>query len=279
MDGNLKKLKQCELYIAKEIKRICSENDIHYSMMGGTLIGAIRHKGFIPWDDDIDFAMSREDYDRFILACSTSLSLEFELQNWETDDFFSYSYSKVLLKGTVAVEHGKEMAKCKREIFVDIFPFDRIPDSKIKRYIHSIPCYYYKKLAWLKDNYDELKLFTGIKYIFFFMLYKRAQNFEKKEIVQKFEKATKKYNHTSTKSYSSICGAYGYFKEIVPNSFFETFIEVPFEDTTFMAVASYDFYLRQVFGDYMQLPPEDQRRTHSMVEVDFGDFFERHPEL
>lgn len=279
MNNNLNRLQQCELYIAKEIKKICDANHIPYTMMGGTLIGAVRHKGFIPWDDDIDFAMSRENYNKFLKTCMKSLSPEFEIQDWHKDKYFEFPHSKILLKNTTAVERAKQNSKCKNMIFVDVFPFDKIPNSHLQRFIHSVPCYYYKKLAWLKFNPDILNFFSGTKHAVFSFLYKCSEHFEKEEIIQRFEKYTNQFNNKNTKTYASICGAYGYFKEIIPVSFFESYIELPFEDTTFMAMAHYDDYLRQVFGDYMQLPPEEKRRVHSMVKLDFGDFFERHPEL
>jgi len=279
MDVILKKLQTAELYIAKEVKRICMKNQIQYTLVGGTLIGAVRHKGFIPWDDDMDFVMTRDNFNKFAEACKNDLSDEFVLQNWHIDPYYGYPFIKIHLKGTKATQAVQKHSKCRQNIFIDIFPFDRIPDEKYKRFSHFFKTQYYKKLAWLKNEKDLPSMYSGYRKIAFQLLQYISSLKDMETITCSYEKAAEKYKNQITSCYTSIAGIYGYYKEMIPASFFESYVELPFEDTTFMAIAKYDQYLKQVFGDYMQLPPEEKRRSHSIVDLDFGDFFERHPEL
>ena len=99
----------------------------------------------------------------------------------------------------------------------------------------------------------------------------------REHLIDKCEAEMCRCMNQHTKSYTSIAGTYGYAREIVPESLFEHYIELPFEDTSFMAVLDYDLYLKQVFGDYMQLPPVEKRINHGMSYVNYGDFFKKHP--
>ena len=123
MDYDLRKLQNIILYIAKEIKRVCDKNTIDYTIIGGTLIGAVRHKGFIPWDDDMDFVMTRHNYERFLEACEVDLQEQFEVVNWRSNSNYGNGFTKIMLKGTEAIEEGKENVQYPRCIFVDVFPF------------------------------------------------------------------------------------------------------------------------------------------------------------
>lgn len=121
------------LIIAREIDRICRDNNIKYFMDGGTQLGAVRHNGFIPWDDDFDIGMRRSEFERFVDVCRISLdSKQFYLETVE-DEGYGFSFAKIHLNNTEIVEDFSKNAKAHHGIFVDIFPYDNIPDASLNR--------------------------------------------------------------------------------------------------------------------------------------------------
>ena len=132
-DTLLDKIHRTEMDIMREIDRICRKHNLTYFLSCGTLLGVVRHKGFIPWDDDMDIDMTRENYDKFIAACKTGLNPEFRLQTWITDPNYHNGFAKILLKGTCAIEKRGETTLCEKGVFVDIFPWDNI-------YMHNRRC-------------------------------------------------------------------------------------------------------------------------------------------
>ncbi len=118
----------------KFLKIVCVENHLKYSLAYGTLIGAVRHQGFIPWDDDIDICMPREDYDKFLKIWSKYNFKDYILQNIETDEDFTQNFTKIRKNHTTFLQPKEEQYKYHKGFFIDIFPGDRVPDSKIKQY-------------------------------------------------------------------------------------------------------------------------------------------------
>ena len=272
MDYDINQLRRVVLYIAKEVKRICEENSLRYTLIGGSLIGAVRHGGFIPWDDDFDIVMPRQDYERFLEVCKTQLSPQFSVLNWNTNPNFMMGFTKITLEGTTAVEDVHKKEGYPSQIFVDIFPFDQIPEEQKLRKRQEKKTYYYKKILLCKQNGDEYyKKFSGGKKIVYAALCVLSHFYNRDALVKRYYHEMTRYQGDK-QCYTSLAGAYGYSKEIIDHALLEHFIMLPFEGIEFSVMKDYDIYLGKVFGDYMQLPPEEKRVNHSYQHVDFGKY-------
>lgn len=271
-DEQLKKLHELLLMLAMEVNRIAEKNHLKYTLLGGTLLGAVRHKGFIPWDDDLDLGMVRSEYDKFIEACKTDLDDRFELVTTDTDCNYVYGFAKIIIKGTYLVQKGHEQSCNQKGIFIDIFPFDAIPDSNFKRKKQKFKNYLYIKMLRQKNKIadeehwgiKEKLIFRCIDFICLFQ--------SKKTLVKKLHKNMKRYNNTECRYMSNMSGFYGYTHETLPKNYFDEYVDIIFENVSFKAVKNYIKVLEHYYGDYMKLPPEDQRRTHEFQQLDFGSY-------
>lgn len=272
MEANeqLDKIHSLELKIALEIKRICEKNNIRYFMTAGTLLGAVRHGGFIPWDDDMDIGMLREDYERFIKACETDLGSEFFLQTWDTDPDYPFSFGKVRLNGTHFIEGFSEKGGMHNGIFVDIFPFDNVPDDFKEQKKQGRRYFICKRLLWMKKgmgtNMKESSLKQAVKYYTFWVF---AHLFRYESIKNYFKMVQTKYNGQDTIKVVTD-GSYNYSKESLERKWVENLEPVKFETEEFLSYKDRIEYLTYFYGDYMKLPPEEKRNRHLLRNVDFG---------
>lgn len=265
-------VKYAQLDLLTELKRVCEKNGISYFLIGGTLIGAIRHDGFIPWDDDIDVGMLRADYERFISACAEDLNPEYKLYDWDIDEKSPLPFLKLKIKGTHYQEELSKDTEMNDEIFIDIFPFDNAPTGKFLQKMQAVSVYLIRKILLLKCGftidrgnklkrvlYGILKLISSVGSISFWK--KRCS-----AIMQA-------YNNTSTSEVVNMCGAYSYKKELKKKEIVSKTIPHRFEQLYFSVPEQYDTYLREVYEDYMKLPPvEEQSGRHSVSFVDFGTY-------
>lgn len=269
--SDLEKLHKALLIIMDEIDRICKLSNIRYSLFAGSMLGAVRHGGFIPWDDDMDVAMLRNDYEKFIDVCKTQLDPRFKLLCNREDEHYVYGFSKIILNGTSLIEHGLENVKYQQSIFIDVFTFDIIPQNKNKQRIHQKQIYFYSKLLQQKQDI-RLDKRNRKKFYAFIMLKNMARMINKEYLVNKLDNTMRKYNKYNGTYVSNMVGYYGYFKEIVPKKMFEQFEEIIFENRKYSICSDYHIFLSTYYGDYMTLPPEEQRRCHGFSKLDFGEY-------
>lgn len=266
LDSEKIKLHELLIMIMKEIDRICVENDIKYTISDGTLLGAIRHKGFIPWDDDFDISMKRDQYNKFIEACKESLDKEkFFLQTSDTEDKYGFAFAKIKLNGTEIIEDFSKNVPVHHGIFIDVFPFDNFPDGKWQSKIILKKNHILKNLIWVKCGYgtDEHKRSLNYK------ITKIISSFLSLKVLRKMRyRNTTKYNDVTTKlTFSS-----DYPRCKYDAYCWEEFIPLKFEDEFFMATKHYDRFLTIAYGDYMKLPPVEKRISHSNCKINFGKY-------
>jgi lipopolysaccharide cholinephosphotransferase len=259
-----KKLREIQIEILDEAVRICKKHNLRYFLDGGTLIGAVRHKGFIPWDDDIDIGMFREDYDKFIRVCKHELSSSYYLQSSETYKSYWLKFAKIRKNNTIFIE-GNDIPYLTGDhkgIYIDIFPFDNVSLIKICQQIQYYIINKVQSIIWIKRGYGETS--TGIvkkrffaeflPYAFLHWLQKRAMLFGPK-------------NSKYIIPWSCI---HEFEKEIFLKDLFLPFVEVEFEGKKYNAPKQWDIYLKQLYGDYMQLPPLEKRINHSPKKLIFN---------
>ena len=261
------------LKIAKEVKRVCDENGIQYFLDSGTLLGAVRHKGFIPWDDDLDIGMMREEYDRFMEVAPSCLSSNYYLQTWDTDSGYPMPFAKVRKKGTVYLEAVAQYSRAGYELYVDIFPYDVYPSEKTQRIAQGMKLEFYKNILLMQCHYapwnGKRSLLARIKsrmlYLPFMIL---SALFKRETIKRKYNDTMRLYNRHPTKYVYENGGASRYGKWVMPMECFESFIPLPFEDSSFSAPVGWDMYLKSAYGDYMTPPPEGKRENrHNILDV------------
>lgn len=270
----LRRLQLTELEILKEIKRICAENNLTYYLSSGSVIGAIRHQGFIPWDDDIDICMPWQDYEKFIELCNSgALSDKYFLQTSITDLYDHQPFIKVRKNNTTMLQPMHKNNKAHSGIWVDIFPIVSVDNGKsifkLKKKMLSFSNYLAMD-GWIIDNEEEFKGILGSKGFNLLMkFYKIPLRKRQKWHHKALKFIIHSFNNTEYKTevYSGLIYTF-------PNRIFEgEAIEVPFEDDTFSVMPGYDEYLRIHYGDYMQLPPENERYNHGNLIIDFENSY------
>lgn len=270
----LPKLHSCELMILKEVKRLCEENGIKYFIIAGTLLGAVRHGGFIPWDDDMDVGMLRDDYEKFVKLAKTDLGSQFFLQTPETDSAYGLNFAKIQLKDTVLVEASASNNAAKG-ISIDVFPFDAVPESDKETAKHKRRTYFLRRLLLAKQNYKVCGKNEYVKRLVYFGLKVISLFCSREKLCEKLDSECRRYNTINKKPEKivNIGGAYGYDKETIRREWVDSTAELPFEDFTVAVPSGYIPYLEYFYGDYMTPPPESKRyNRHSVTNLDFGPY-------
>lgn len=258
----LRKFQLTLLELICEVDRVCRKNGIEYSIDGGTLLGQVRHGGFIPWDDDADIVFFRKEYRKFYRACKKDLDKSrFFLQDYRTDPEYPWGYAKLRLKGTEFIQPGQEHLKFHKGIYIDLFIYDQVPDNPVLRRIHYVACTAIRKCQYAAVGklHEKTKLKRALyglldcvpKRLLFRTLEAMAAhtNRGRTELVRH---ATYPYQRKEAK--------YG-----LPRVAFDGYEDCEFEGKTLRRMKHYDEYMKVLYGDYMKLPPKEKQIGHLEV--------------
>lgn len=252
---NQEDLKKIQLKILNVVVQFCKENNINYWLDCGTLIGAVRHKGYIPWDDDIDIGMLRPDYDKFLSLFNDKYD-RYKAYSIENNKDFLYPFCKVLDTNTLLFEPDEKGIKS--NVNIDVFVYDNAPNEQV------LVDKMYKRRDFYRGIHNiRTRQFTGfskgIKRIIRWVMYPFVCLFPRNYFCKKISTNSKKYANKQTVR----VGNFTSITKICCNkSLFDSFIDIQFEGNYYKAPIGYDEWLRAFYGDYMQLPPEDKRVPH-----------------
>lgn len=260
----LRAVQQIQLEMLCEVDRICRKEGIRYNIIAGTLLGAVRHGGFIPWDDDADVALLRPEYERFRAACETELDAErFLFQDMELTKGYRWGYGKLRRRGSLFLRRNQEDMEYHQGIFIDIFPLDSIPEGRPARRLHNASCFLIRKLMWSPVGAKEEKNFWKRA------VYRIMSRYPEERLKRRYDRfmrrGNRKYEHSPwvrILSFPAPTKECGYRR-----TWYQRSRPYLFEGRPLEGIYEYDEYLRFKFGDYETLPDEKDRKTHPITRL------------
>ena len=278
VQSNLRKLQLAELEIIRVFIDICERENLRYYMIGGTMLGAVRHRGFIPWDDDVDIGMPREDYDRLfdLLSGGEGLPEHFEYLNFKIKEDYNRYFSRIV-DNRVRVYNASGGREIVESAWIDIFPLDGSPNIPFFRYLH------YTSLMWTRLRY-HLSCFDYLVNLSRpgRPLYQRliiaaakrvnlGRRADTKEILWEIDKKLHRFGWDGSSTGANVFGAYAY-REIVPKNVWggDHARRYQCEDLMLPGPRLYDEFLSRFYGDYMKPPAEGNRDKHNIRKIEFA---------
>lgn len=274
-DTFLPKYKQKVFGIAKAFDAFCTKHELRYFALAGTCIGAIRHKGIIPWDDDMDFGMPRNDYERFLTLAESVMSKDYYVISARTDKNYYNSIAKMCDANTTLWESPQ--CQCTIGAFIDIFPLDGLPNTSEEERVS-----YFNNYLKLRNAAEGVALQSNIKALLSSIKHKDVKRLQRiyynwkyrllnrpNDLFSKCDDYLLQYPYEDSE-YVAYFGTFRGAKVISSKKCFSSYIYMPFEDFQVRVPVGYDEYLRNAYGDYMKFPPENKRvLNHSHYFFDF----------
>lgn len=268
-DEDRRKLQLTELRIASDVADLCERHGIRYALIGGSALGIRRHGGFIPWDDDIDIGMLRADFDRFIEAARDDLPDHLYVQHWLDDPHMGAPFAKVRLNGTRLVEHSSQDTGGHKGISIDIFPFDNVP-SGFRELPWKLQLLFWKRLLRYKTGYTMRPGSAG-RYLADLPIRTAARLISKPSAKRHFQRLITRFNDRPADRVLAVGGAYDFNRDMLKSSWLTDLTTRQFEDRSFPSPTQLDDYLTHMYGDFMTLPPlEERSNKHTIVDLHFG---------
>ncbi len=273
VEFDLKDLHKKQVEILTIIQGLCNSNNIKFSIYAGTALGAVRHKGFIPWDDDLDIAMSRNDYIKFKEICSTHLPDKYSFQDYHSEPDFPMCFGKVRDNTTTFIEKETIGLNINKGVFIDIFPFDVVPKNKILRKTQFIFAALNLLLArGYPSKKDGMLLYMISKLVL--ILFPKVC----RPLFRSFcEKQISRYRNSKEENVAFMIDRFGNLGKHFSYDLLNTYTMIEFEDVYVPIFQDYQSYLTIQYGDYMTLPPKEERvNKHKPLICDLNNSYKKY---
>lgn len=261
-EQDLRALQLAELEILLEFQRLCQASDLRFYLTAGTLLGAARHKGFIPWDDDIDVVMPRKDYDKLARLASQSVSEGYVYQEYRAEPNFPYYFAKLRKLGTKVEEPVLRAIDMEQGVYIDVFPLDRCPGGRratlLFKGVELLDC---AVLARVSSEFV-----CGYQKPYMRFLWNALRRLPNRALFS-LREGVRKLLGLGGKRLCTVGGHHGYPRESYRPAWFDQTVELEFEGHLFPAPAGWEELLSNMYGDYMTPPPETERGGHFEGEI------------
>lgn len=258
----LRQVQMIQLEMLVEVDRICRKCGIRYNIIAGTLLGAVRHGGYIPWDDDADVAFLRPEYEKFRKACKTELDkTRFYFQDHRNTKGYRWGYGKLRRKNTLFLREHQEHLPYEQGIFIDIFPLDGVPDDPFLRSVKDLECFCVRKILWARVGKVAEKSFWKRQ------IYRLLDKIPEQQVFRYYRYMVRSANKKKTRMVRILMFPTPDHKRGYYRCWYEDSAEIVFENRTFYGIRDHDSYLSFKFGDYMELPPIDKRKVHPVSAI------------
>ena len=267
MENTLKCIQKILLRGMSKLDRVCRKNNLKYYMIGGTLLGAVRHKGFIPWDSDMDVVMMRNDYEKLISLDENEFGPDYKIISPKIESDCAITFARLLIKDTTLISKKSQNVRHK-EMYIDIFPLDKISgrNTLIERIV-EYKLKILKRIILYRGGFVTSKNLKNSIIITIFRLLFAFQRTEK--LHKKFNKLSKKWNKKDYNYVAHFSTHYPIKKVIQKVEDFGEGCELLFENEKLIAPINYDNVLKTTFGNYMEIPPLNARRSIDLNEYIF----------
>lgn len=261
-DELLRRVQLTQLEMLEEVDRICRKCGIRYNIIAGTLLGAVRHGGYIPWDDDADVALLRPEYEKFRRACKTELDHDrFYFQDHRNTRGYRWGYGKLRRKNTLFLREHQEHMPYRQGVAIDIFPLDGVPNNYFLRCLKNMECFCVRKILWSRVGKFSEKNFWKRQ------IYRLLDEIPEKRVFEYYRGMVLRASKKRTRMVRILMfptpnNAFGYERR-----WYEDSQEIEFEGVMLWGIRDYDAYLTFKFGDYMRVPPPEMRKTHPVSQI------------
>jgi lipopolysaccharide cholinephosphotransferase len=274
-NSELRRLQLCELNLLKTFRDVCAKYNLRYYMIGGTMLGAVRHQGFIPWDDDVDIGMPRPDYQKFLKIVRKNLPSYIELLHYKKDEDYLRYFSR-LTDRRVTIYNDSNTETLMENAWIDIFPLDGTPNHPLVRKLwflglcimrvkYHFSCFD-RMVNLMRPNrplYQRIIIGFGKRF-------HPGNKADTKQILRRIEYHLRRYAYDESDYVMNFFGAYVQ-KEIIPRNWLGEGAEYHFEDITLPGPVSYDIYLKNFFGDYRKPPEDADKDKHTITKIEYRE--------